>query len=147
MGRRVQTFDRSMILCVIKVRLNCDFFAHLVSGVAATMTAIEVVEDGTPGLSIILFICKTANGVGNHAVNDRLIVISIGPPRTCAVPGYSLRVVRPSDSAGNYAAGNSYWGRRTEQEGPQATGSCNRQGELSARHFHFDLLLLSSRKH
>src|SRR6266404_8686859 len=141
MGRRVQTFDRAMILGVVKVRLDRDFFARLVSEVASATTAIEVVEDGTPGLSIILFICKTANRVGNHAVNHRLIVISIGPPRTCAVPGYSRRVVRPSDSAGNHAAGNSYWGRRTEQEGPQAAGSCNRQGELSSRHFHFDLLL------
>src|SRR6266404_2716974 len=125
-----------MILGIVKVRLDRDFFARLVSEVAAGTTAIEVVEDGTPCLGIVLFICKTANGVGNHAVNHRLIVISIGPPGTCAVPGYSGRVVRPSDSAGNDAAGNAYWGRRTEQVGPQAAGSCNRQGELSARHFH-----------
>src|SRR5882724_7227270 len=115
MGRRVQTFDRAMILCVVKVRLDRDFFARFVSGVAATTTAIEVVKDGTPCPRIVLFICKTANGVGNHAVNHRLIVISIGPPGACAVPGYSRRVVRPSDSAGNDAAGNAYWGRRTEQ--------------------------------
>src|SRR5260370_5272894 len=141
MGRRVQTFDGAMILCVVKVRLNRDFFARRVSGVAATTTAIEVVEAGSPGLGIVVCSGKTANGVGNHAVNHRLIVTSIGPPRTCAVPGYSRRVVRPSDSAGNDAAGNSYWGRRTEQERPQAAGSRNRQGKLSARHFHFDLLL------
>src|SRR5258705_7706475 len=105
------------------------------------MTAIEVVKDGTPCPRIVLFICKTANGVGNHAVNHRLIVISVRPPRTCAIPGYSRLVVRPGDSAGNDAAGNSYWGRRIEKEGPHATNSCNRQGKFSARHFHFDLLL------
>src|ERR1700732_4147985 len=107
MGRRVQTLDRGMILCVVKVRLNRDFLARLVSGVAATMTAIEVVKDGTPCLGIGFFICKTANGAGNHGVNHRLIVISIGPPGTCAIPGYSRRVVRPSHSAGYDAAGNS----------------------------------------
>lgn len=52
-------------------------------------------------------ICKTANGPGNHAVNYRLVVVGVGPPRTRAIPGHSRRIVRPSDSAGNDATGNS----------------------------------------
>src|ERR1700688_2366240 len=107
MGRGVQAFDGAMIRGVVKVRLDRNFLTGRVSGVAATMSAIEVLEDGLPCLGVAFLICKTANGTGNHAVNCRLVVISIGPPRNCAIPGHSRRIVRPSDSAGNDAAGNS----------------------------------------
>src|SRR5258708_7535146 len=141
MGRRVQAFDRSMILCVVQVRLDGDLLAGLVAGFAATMSAIEVVKDGAPCPGIAFFICKTANGPRNHAVNYRLVVVSIGPPGTCAIPLHCRGIVRPSDSAGNDAAGKSQWGKGIEQGGPQASGSCHRKGELSASDVHFGLLL------
>jgi len=63
--------------------------------------------------------------IGIHAVNHRLIIVGIGPPRTCAIPGHSRRIVRPSDPAGNNAAGNSPMGEEwLEQRRPQASGSC-----------------------
>jgi len=46
-------------------------------------------------------------------------------------------VTRP----GTTPRGTPNGGERLEQRRPQASGSCKRQGELSARHFHFDLLL------
>src|SRR5689334_13917335 len=119
MWRRVQAFDGTVIRCVVQVRLDCDLLAGLVSGVAATMGAIEVLEDGTPCLSIALLIRKTANRSGNHAVNYRLVIVGIGPPGACAIPGYSRRIMRPRDSARSDAARNSQWGKRFEQGGPQ----------------------------
>src|ERR1700744_562794 len=54
MGRRVETVDRAMIRWVVQVRLDCDLLAGLVSGVATIMSAVEIVEDGTPCLGIAL---------------------------------------------------------------------------------------------
>src|SRR6266704_228696 len=107
MGRGVQTFDRAMVRCVDQVRLDCNLLPSTVSGFAAPMSPIEVLKDGVPCLGVAFLICKTANGPGNHAVNYRLVIVGIGPPRTCAIPVHSRRIVRPSDSAGNDAAGNS----------------------------------------
>src|ERR1700689_1780534 len=100
MGRGVQAFDRAMVRCVVQVRLDRDLLARLVSGFAATVSAIVMMENGVPCLGIVFLICKTANGPGNHAANYGLVVVGIGPPRTCAVPGHSRRIVRPSDAAG-----------------------------------------------
>ena len=80
---------------------------NTVSGFTATMSAIEVVKDGAPCLGITFLTCKAANGPGNHAVDYRLVIVGIGPPGTCAIPGHSRRIVRPSDSAGDDAPGNS----------------------------------------
>jgi hypothetical protein len=82
MGRGIQAFDRAMVRCVVQVRLDRNLLPNTVSGFAATMSAIEVLKDGVPCLGIAFLICKTANGPGNHAVNHRLVVIGIGPPRT-----------------------------------------------------------------
>src|SRR5580658_4136815 len=141
MGRGVQAFDRAMVRCVVQVRLDRNLLPSSVSGFAATMSAIEVLKDGVPCLYVAFLVCKTANGPGNHAVDYRLVIVGIGPPRTCAIPGHSRRIVRPSDSAGNDSAGNAQWGKRLEQGGGQVGGSCKSQGELSAGHFHFDLFL------
>src|ERR1700739_3252163 len=103
MGRRVQAFDRAVVRRVIQVRLDGDLRPGLISGVAATVSAIEIVKDRVPSLSIAFLICKTANGPGNHAVNYRLVVVGIVPPRTCAIPLYRRGIVRPSDSARNNA--------------------------------------------
>src|ERR1700692_4570044 len=111
MRRGIQAFDRAMIRCVVQVRLDRDLLAGTVSAFAATMSTIEVLKDGVPCLGVAFLICKTANGTGNHAVNHSLVIISIGPPRTCAIPGHSRRIVRPRDSAGNEAAGNSHGGK------------------------------------
>src|SRR5580765_6860223 len=107
MRRRVQTLDRAMVRGVVQVRLNCDLLAGLVSGVAAIMSAIEVVKDGVPCLGIAFLISKTANRSGNHAVDYRLTIVGIRPPGTCAIPGHGRRIVRPRDSTGKHAAGNS----------------------------------------
>jgi hypothetical protein len=48
-------------------------FCSLVSRVAAAKGNF---------LGIIVLICKTANGLRNHSVNHRLVVVGIGPPRT-----------------------------------------------------------------
>src|SRR5580692_1025809 len=107
MGRRVQAFNRAMVGGVVQVRLDRNLLASFVSSFAATMSAIEVLKDGVPCLGVVFLICKTADGPGNHAINYRLVIVGIGPPRTCSIPGHSRRIVRPSDSAGNDAAGNS----------------------------------------
>jgi hypothetical protein len=114
MGRGVQAFDRSMIGGIIQVRLDRDLLAVSVSGFAATVRLIVIVKNGVPCLGIVFLIGKTAKGPGNHAVNHGLVVVGIGPPRTCAIPGHRRRIVRPSDSAGNYAASNSQWGKGLE---------------------------------
>src|ERR1700723_2955628 len=111
MRRRVQAFDRAMVRSVVQVGLDGDLLSSLVSRVAAIMRAIEVVKDGVPSLGIAFLICKAADGTGNHAVNYRLVVVGIGPPRTCAIPGHGRRIMRPRDSAGNHAASNSQWGK------------------------------------
>src|ERR1700747_1975239 len=107
MRRGVQAFDRAMVRCVVQVRLDRKLLPSTVSGFAAPMSAIEVLKDGVPCLGGAFLICKTANGPGNHAINYRLVVVGIGPPRTCAIPGHSRRIVRPSDAAGTAAAGNT----------------------------------------
>src|ERR1700751_3962305 len=107
MRRGVQAFDRAMVRCFVQVRLDRKLLPSTVSGFAAPMSAIEVLKDGVPCLGVAFLVCETANGTGNHAVNHRLVVISIGPPRTGAIPGHSRRIVRPTDSAGHDAAGNS----------------------------------------
>src|ERR1700747_1110916 len=106
MGAGVQAFDRAMIRCVVQVCLDRDLLAGFVSSFAPPMSAIEVLKDRAPCLRIVFLICKTANGPGNHAVDYRLVVVGISPPGTCAIPGHSRGVVRPSDSAGNDAARN-----------------------------------------
>jgi hypothetical protein len=107
MGRGVQAFDRAMVRCVVQVRLDRNLLPSTVSGFAAPASVIEVLKDGVPCLDVAFLICETANGSGNHAVNYRLVIVGIGLPRTCAIPGHSRRMVRPSDSAGSDAAGNS----------------------------------------
>src|SRR5271154_1986391 len=107
MGRGVQAFDRAVVRCVVQVRLNRNLLPSTVSGFAAPVSAIEVLKDGVPCQGVALLICKGTNGTGNHAVNYRLVVVGVGPPRTFAIPGHRRRIVRPSDSAGNDTAGNS----------------------------------------
>src|ERR1700678_3272705 len=107
MGRGVQAFDRAMVGCVVQVRLDRNLLPGFVSGFAATMSAIEVLKDGVPCLGVALLICQTADGSRNHAVDYRLVIVRIGPPRTCSIPGDRRRIMRPSDSARNDAAGNS----------------------------------------
>src|SRR5580698_6108131 len=107
MGRGIQPFDRAMVRCVVEVRLDRNLLTSTVSGSAATMSAIEVLKDGIPCLSVALLICKTANGPGDHAINYRLVIVGVAPPRTYALPSHSRPIVRPSDSAGKEAAGNS----------------------------------------
>src|SRR5579863_3715812 len=114
MGRGVQAFDRAMIRRVVQVRLDRDLLAGTVSGFAATMSAIIVVKDYAPRLHFAFLICKAANRPGNHAVYYILVVVCIRPPGTCAIPGHSRRIVRPTDSPRNDAAGNSQWGKRLE---------------------------------
>src|ERR1700733_8136889 len=111
MGRRVQTVDRAMVRSVVQVCLDGHFLASPVSGVAATMSAIEIFKDGAPCLCIAFLVCKTAEGVGDHAVNGSLVVIGVCPPGTCPIPGHSRRIMHPGDSTGNHAAGNAYWGK------------------------------------
>src|SRR5580704_9085388 len=123
MGRGVQAFDCAMIRCVVQVRLDRNLLPSSVSDFATRMSAIEVLKDGGPCLGVAFLICKTANGPGNHAVNGRLIIVGVGPPRTCAIPGHSRRIVRPSDSAGYDAARNTYGGKRLKQGGRQVGGS------------------------
>src|ERR1700733_1899122 len=107
MGRGVQAFDSAMIRCVVQVRLDRNLLPSSVSGFGAPVGAIEPLKDGGPCPGVTFLICKTTNGPGNHAVNYRLIIVGVGPPRTCAIPAHSRRIVRPSDSAGNDASGNS----------------------------------------
>src|ERR1700739_1237773 len=107
MGRGVQAFDRAMVRCVVQVRLDRNLLSSTVSGFAAPVSTIEVLKDGVPCRGVTFLVCKTANGPGNHAVNYRLVIVGIDPPRACAIPGHGHRIVRPSDSAGNDAAGNS----------------------------------------
>src|ERR1700747_2717009 len=107
MGRGVQAFDRAMVRCVVQVRLDRNLSSSAVSSFAAPMSAVEVLKDGVPRLGVVFLICKTADGPGNHAVNYRLVIVGIGPPRTRAIPGQTRRIVRPTYSAGNDAAGNS----------------------------------------
>src|SRR5580704_4325469 len=107
MGRGVQAFDRAMVRRVVQVRLDRDLLPSFVSAFAATMSAIEVLKDGVPCLGVAFLSGKTADGPRNDAVNYRLVIVGIGPPRTCSIPGDSRRIVRPSDSAGNDPAGNS----------------------------------------
>src|SRR5271169_6991536 len=107
MGRGVQAFNRAMVRGVVQVRLDRNLLPSAVSGFAAPMSTIEVLKDGVPCLGVVFLICKTANGPGNHAVNYRLVIVGVGPPRTCAIPSHCRRIVRPSDSAGNDAPRNS----------------------------------------
>src|ERR1700749_4091380 len=107
MGRRVEPFDRAMVRCVIQVRLDRNLLPSFVSGFAAAMKAIEILKDGGPCLGVAFLIGETANGPGNHAVKNGLVIMGIGPTRPCAGPGNSRRIMRPSDSAGNDAARNS----------------------------------------
>src|SRR5579864_3875410 len=139
MGRGVQTIDRAMIRCVVQVGLDCYFLATLIPVVVATMTAIEILEDGTPCLGIALLIGKTPDRARNHSVNDSLVVVGVFPPGTCPIPRHSRRVMRPGDSAGDHAAGNTHWRKRGfKKRRTQRSGSCNRQGELPASHSHFN---------
>src|ERR1700751_5408070 len=142
MRRGVQAFDRAMVRCFVQVRLDRNLLPSTVSGFAAPMSAIEVLKDGVPCLGVAFLICKTANGPGNHAVNHRLVVVGIGPPRTCAVPGHSRRIMRPRNSAGNHTARNTHWGKRgSKKRRTKGGSSCNRKGKLPASHFHLGLLL------
>src|ERR1700683_453215 len=115
MRRRVQAINRAMVRGIVQVRLDGNLLAGPVAGFTTTMSTIEVLKDGAPRLGIGFLICKFANGPRNHAVDYRLVIVSIGPPRTSAIPGHSRWIARPSDSAGNDAAGNSQWGKRLEQ--------------------------------
>jgi hypothetical protein len=88
-----------------------DFLARLVSGVAATMSAIEIIENGVPCLCIAFLVCKTAERARDHAVNYSLTVVGVLPPGTCSIPGHSRRIVRPGNSAGGHTAGDTEWGK------------------------------------
>src|SRR5271163_2358309 len=96
-----------MIYRVIQVRLDGDLLTGLVPRVTAAMSAIVVVKNGAPRLSIALLIGKTADGAGDHAVNYSLIIVGVRPPGTSPIPGHSRRIVRPGNAAGNDAAGNT----------------------------------------
>src|SRR5579862_8684649 len=80
MGRGVQPIDRAMIRCVVQVGLDGYFFASLVPSVAATMSAIEIFEDGVPCMSIAFLNGKTADRAGDHAVNYILVIVRVFPP-------------------------------------------------------------------
>ena len=101
-----------MVYRVVEVCLDRDLLACLVSGAAATMSAIEIMKDSAPRLGIAPLICKTADGAGDHAVYNRLVVVRIRPPGTGPIPGNSRRIVRPGDSAQNYAARNTQGANR-----------------------------------
>src|ERR1700758_244617 len=98
MGRRVETIDRAVIRCVVKVGLDCHFLSSPVPGVAATMTAIEILKDSAPCLGIVVLNCKTLDRARDHAVNYRLVVVFVFPPGTCPIPRHSRRIMRPGDS-------------------------------------------------
>src|ERR1700757_3309156 len=137
MGRRVQASNRAMIRWGGQVGLDCHCLASPVPGVAATMTAIEILEDGAPRLGIAFLICETPDRVGDHAVNCRLVVVGVFPPGTCPVPRHSRAIMRPGDSTGNHAAGNTHGGKRgSKKRRTKSSGSCNRQCELPASHSH-----------
>src|SRR5579872_3346611 len=112
MGRRVQTIDRVMTRGVVQVGFDCHFLASPVPGVAATMSAIEILEDGGPCRGIAFLNCKTLDGARDHAVNYSLAVVGVFPPGTCPIPCHSRRVMRPGDSTGNHAAGNTHGRKR-----------------------------------
>src|SRR5690242_21627850 len=57
MGRRVQAFNRAMTCCVVQVRLDRDLLSCLISRIASSMSAIEVVENGVPCLGVTFLIC------------------------------------------------------------------------------------------
>jgi hypothetical protein len=99
MGRRVQAFDRAMIRCVVQVRLDRDLLAGPVSGVAATMSAIEVVKDGVPCLGIVFLICKTTNGPETmRSITDWLFLASAHHepvPSQVTAAGSCAQVTRP----------------------------------------------------
>jgi hypothetical protein len=96
-----------MVRRVVEVRLDCDFLAGFVPDVAAAMSAIEVVKNGAPRLGIVFLIGETADGSGDHVVNDSLVIVGICPPGTGPIPGDSRWIVRPGDPARNDAAGNT----------------------------------------
>jgi len=108
---RVQTSIVPWIFCVVKVRLNRDFFTGLVSGVTTTMTAIEVLKDGTPCLGIRFFHVRPRMEWETMRSIHRLIVISIGPPRTCTVQvtaaGSRTQVTRPGRRLGELLMGKA----------------------------------------
>src|SRR5579863_5745400 len=125
MGRRVQAIDRVMPRGVVQVGLDCHFLATPVPGVAATMSAIEILEDGAPGLGIVFLNCKTPDRARDHAVDYCLVVVGVFPPGTCPIPRHSGRVMRPGDSTGNHAAGNAHWRKRGfEERRAKSSGSC-----------------------
>src|SRR5580692_2050424 len=98
-----------MIRCIVQVGLDCHFLASPVPGVTATMSAIEILEDGAPCLRIVLVKCKTPDRARNRAVNDSLVVVGVFPPGPRPIPGHSRGIMRPGDSAGNHTPGNTYW--------------------------------------
>src|ERR1700679_1147656 len=112
MGRRVQTIDRAMVRSIVEVWLYGDLLAGHIPSVAATMRAIEMVKHRAPRLGIALLICKTTDGVGDHAVNRRLVVVGVRPPGTCPIPIHCRRIVCPCNAAGNDTTGNAQWGKR-----------------------------------
>ena len=87
-----------MVRRVVKVRLDGDLLTGFVLSVAATMGAIEMINDGAPCQGIALLICKTADGAGDHAVDRGLVVVGVRPPGTYPIPGHCHRSVRPSYS-------------------------------------------------
>jgi len=58
MRRRVQSFDRAVVGCVVQIRLDDDLLSSFVSSVAATMSAVEVVKNGVPCLGVAFLICQ-----------------------------------------------------------------------------------------
>ena len=81
-------------------------------------------------LGVAFLICQRANGSRNHAVDYRLVVINIGPPRACPIPGHSRWIMCPSDTARNNTWPNSQGRKRLKQRKPQVAASCERQSEL-----------------
>jgi len=144
MRRRVQSFDRAVVGCVVQIRLDGDLLSSLVSSVAATMSAVEVVKNGVPCLGVAFLICQRANGSRNHAVDYRLVVINIGPPRACPIPGHSRWIMCPSDTAWNNTSPNSQ-GRKRLKQGRHA-GSWQLRASKRIADESFPLIFSSTQK-
>src|SRR5580698_7038743 len=96
-----------MVRRIVEVCLDRNPLAGLESRVAATMGAIEIMENCAPRLGIALLIGNAAYGMRDHAINHGLVVVGVRPPGTRPIPCHGCRIVRPGNSAGNDAARNT----------------------------------------